>query len=140
MVTALRGFFASAAAVALLPLCLAAQQPAVITGRVTAEGDRPVANASVAIQQLGLGSNTRDDGTYTILVPAARVTGEQVTLTVRAINYKPQTATITLSQGQISQDFTLAPNPLQLGEVVVTGAGTTSEVEKLGTVRNYVDS
>jgi TonB-linked SusC/RagA family outer membrane protein len=140
MVTALRGFFASAAAVALLPLCLAAQQPAVITGRVTAEGDRPVANASIAIQQLGLGSNTRDDGTYTILVPAARVTGEQVTLTVRAINYKPQTATVALSAGQISQDFTLAPNPLQLGEVVVTGAGTTSEVEKLGTVRNYVDS
>jgi len=119
---------------------LAAQQPAVITGRVTAEGDRPVANASIAIQQLGLGSNTRDDGTYTILVPAARVTGEQVTLTVRAINYKPQTATVALSAGQISQDFTLAPNPLQLGEVVVTGAGTTSEVEKLGTVRNYVDS
>jgi TonB-linked SusC/RagA family outer membrane protein len=140
MVTALRGFFASAAAVALLPLGAAAQQPAVITGHVTGEGGRPVVNASVAIQQLGLGSNTRDDGTYTILVPAARVTGEQVTLTVRAINYKPQTATVALSAGQISQDFTLAPNPLQLGEVVVTGAGTTSEVEKLGTVRNYVDS
>ena len=140
MVTALRGFFASAAAVALLPLCVAAQQPAVITGHVTAEGGRPVANASVALTTLGLGSNTRDDGTYTILVPAARVTGEQVALTVRAINYKPQTATVALSAGQISQDFTLAPNPLQLGEVVVTGAGTTSEVEKLGTVRNYVDS
>jgi TonB-linked SusC/RagA family outer membrane protein len=140
MVTALRGFFASAAAVALLPLCLTAQQPAVVTGHVTGEGGRPIANASVAIQQLGVGSNTRDDGTYTILVPAARVTGEQVTLTVRAINYKPQTAQVTLSQGQITQDFSLAANPLQLGEVVVTGAGTTSEVEKLGTVRNYVDS
>jgi TonB-linked SusC/RagA family outer membrane protein len=140
MVTALRGFFASAAAVALLPLCVAAQQPAVITGHVTGEGGRPVANASVAIQQLGLGSNTREDGTYTILVPAARATGQQTTLTVRAINYKPQTAQVTLSEGQITQDFTLAANPLQLGEVVVTGAGTTSEVEKLGTVRNYVDS
>jgi TonB-linked SusC/RagA family outer membrane protein len=139
MVTALRGFFASAAAVALLPLCAAAQQPAVVTGHVTGEGGRPIANASVSIQQLGLGSNTRDDGAYTILVPAARVTGEQVTLSVRAINYKPQTAQVTLSQGQLTQDFSLAANPLQLGEVVVTGAGTTSEVEKLGTVRNYVD-
>lgn len=138
MVTALRGFFASAAAVALLPLCVAAQQPAVITGHVTGEGGRPVPNASVAITQLGLGSNTREDGTYTILVPAARVTGQQATLSVRAINYKPQTATVTLSEGQISQDFTLAANPLQLGEVVVTGAGTTSEVEKLGTVRDRV--
>src|SRR6185503_18218713 len=80
MVTALRGFFASAAAVALLPLCLAAQQPAVITGKVTGEGGRPVANASVSIQQLGIGANTREDGTYTILVPAARVTGGQVGL------------------------------------------------------------
>jgi len=140
MVTALRGFFASAAAVALLPLCLAAQQPAVITGKVTGEGGRPVANASVSIQQLGIGANTREDGTYTILVPAARVTGGQVGLTVRAINYRPETAQVALSAGPVSQDFSLVANPLQLGEVVVTGAGTTTEVEKLGTVRNYVDS
>jgi TonB-dependent SusC/RagA subfamily outer membrane receptor len=39
-----------------------------------------------------------------------------------------------------TQDFTLADNPLQLGELVVTGAGTVSEVEKLGTGRSSVDS
>src|SRR6266498_3431631 len=138
MVTALRGFFASAAAVALLPLGLTAQQPAVITGHVTGEGGRPIANASVAITQLGLGANTRDDGSYTILVPAARVTGGQATVTVRAINYRPQTVQVTLSEGSITQDFSLSANPLQLGEVVVTGAGTTSEVQKLGSVRNNV--
>ena len=33
-----------------------------------------------------------------------------------------------------------ADNPLQLGEIVVTGAGTVSEVEKLGTGRSSVDS
>src|SRR5438093_5493578 len=38
----------------------------------------------------------------------------------------------------MEQDFNLAPNPLQLGEVVVTGAGTTSTTEKLGSVRNNV--
>ena len=32
----------------------------------------------------------------------------------------------------------LEANPLQLGEVVVTGAGTATEVEKLGNVRNTV--
>src|SRR6185436_3837914 len=32
----------------------------------------------------------------------------------------------------------LEANPLQLGEVVITGAGTTTEVEKLGSVRNAV--
>jgi len=38
----------------------------------------------------------------------------------------------------VTHDFVLAANPLQLGEVVVTGAGTTSEAGKLGNVRNNV--
>jgi outer membrane cobalamin receptor len=38
------------------------------------------------------------------------------------------------------QDFSLVGNPLRLGEIVVTGAGTVSEVEKLGTGRSAVDS
>jgi TonB-linked SusC/RagA family outer membrane protein len=129
---------ASGAAVALLPAWLAAQDAAVISGAVTGENGRRLAGASVSVQQLGLGATTRDDGRYTILVPAARVTGQQVTLTARAINYKPQSVTVTLSDGQITQDFSLAPNPLNLGEIVVTGAGTATEVEKLGTVRDKV--
>ncbi|MGH7627998.1 MAG: SusC/RagA family TonB-linked outer membrane protein [Gemmatimonadales bacterium] len=122
----------------MLPAWLAAQEAAVISGAVTGESGRRLAGASVSIQQLGLGATSRDDGRYTILVPAARVTGQQITLTARAINYKPQTVTVTLSEGQITQDFGLAPNPLNLGEIVVTGAGTATEVEKLGTVRDRV--
>jgi TonB-linked SusC/RagA family outer membrane protein len=138
MGSALRRLVASGAAVALLPAWLAAQDAAVISGAVTGENGRRLAGASVSVQQLGLGATTRDDGRYTILVPAARVTGQQVTLTARAINYKPQTVTVTLSEGQLTQDFSLAPNPLNLGEIVVTGAGTATEVEKLGTVRDKV--
>jgi TonB-linked SusC/RagA family outer membrane protein len=138
MGSALRRLVASGAAVALLPAWLAAQDAAVISGAVTGENGRRLAGASVSVQQLGLGATTRDDGRYTILVPAARVTGQQVTLTARAINYKPQSVTVTLSDGQITQDFSLAPNPLNLGEIVVTGAGTATEVEKLGTVRDKV--
>ncbi|PYP42214.1 MAG: hypothetical protein DMD42_12425, partial [Gemmatimonadetes bacterium] len=37
-----------------------------------------------------------------------------------------------------SRSWRVAANPLQLGEVVVTGAGTTSSTEKLGNVRNSV--
>jgi TonB-dependent SusC/RagA subfamily outer membrane receptor len=47
---------------------------------------------------------------------------------------------VNLSGGSQTADFALADNPLQLGEIVVTGAGTESAVEKLGTVRNNVDS
>lgn len=140
MVPSLRRLIATVGAVTFVPAWMAAQQPAVISGQVTGEGGRPIPAATVSLAQLGLGATTREDGRYTILVPAARVTGQAATLTARAINFKPQTATITLSEGRTTQDFTLAPNPLQLGEVVVTGAGTTIEAEKFGSVRNYVDA
>ncbi|HEU4643263.1 MAG TPA: SusC/RagA family TonB-linked outer membrane protein, partial [Gemmatimonadaceae bacterium] len=63
-----------------------------------------------------------------------------VTLTARLIGFKAQSAQITLSAGTITHDFVLAANPLKLGEVVVTGAGTATTREKLGTVINTVDS
>jgi TonB-linked SusC/RagA family outer membrane protein len=93
----------------------------------------------VTVSSLGLGSTTRGDGTYTILVPAARIPTGAVTVTARLIGYKLASAQVTLEAGSATADFALADNPLQLGEVVVTGAGTTSEVEKLGTVRNPVE-
>jgi TonB-linked SusC/RagA family outer membrane protein len=139
MAPALRRFFATAA-MSLVPALALAQQPAVISGQVNGDNGRPLAGATVGIAQLGLGATTRDDGRYTILVPANRVSGQQVQLTARAINYKPQSVSVTLSDGQITQDFSLVANPLQLGEVVVTGAGTESSVEKLGNVRNNVSS
>jgi TonB-dependent SusC/RagA subfamily outer membrane receptor len=140
MVPALRRFFATAAVVSLVPAWVAAQQPAVISGQVNGDNGRPLAGATVGIAQLGLGATTRDDGRYTILVPANRVSGQQVQLTARAINFKPTSVSVTLAEGQITQDFSLVANPLQLGEVVVTGAGTESSVEKLGSVRSNVSS
>jgi TonB-linked SusC/RagA family outer membrane protein len=122
----------------VLPGMLLAQQPTVITGRVTDESARPIASATVAIPSLGLGATTRANGEYTIIVPGARVQDQAVPVTARVIGYKPQTVQLTLREGAISQDFTLATNPLQLGELVVTGAGTISQTEKLGAVRNNV--
>src|SRR2546422_9668713 len=40
----------------------------------------------------------------------------------------------------MEQDFNLGPSPLQLGEVVVTGAGTSSLTEKLGNAQHTVAS
>jgi TonB-linked SusC/RagA family outer membrane protein len=119
---------------------LLAQQPAIITGRVTDENARPISSATVTIPSLSVGATTRANGEYTILVPGARVQGQAVPMTVRVIGYKPQSVQLTLREGTITQDFTLTTNPLQLGELVVTGAGTVSEVEKLGTARSYIDS
>jgi len=94
----------------------------------------------VRIPALGIGVMTKDNGVYTMLVPAARVEGQQVTLLARLVGYRARTDTISLTSGIITHDFTLAMNPLQLGEIVVTGAGMVTEAKKLGSVRNAVDS
>jgi TonB-linked SusC/RagA family outer membrane protein len=122
------------------PMAVHAQAPLTISGRVTSAGGAPLTAASVYITSLSVGAQTREDGRYSFTIPAARVTGQRVTLTARQIGYKPQDVEIVLSSGALTQDFNLVPNPLQLGEVVVTGAGTMTEVEKLGSVRNSVSA
>ncbi|MGH9263002.1 MAG: TonB-dependent receptor plug domain-containing protein, partial [Acidimicrobiales bacterium] len=47
---------------------------------------------------------------------------------------------VALAPGALTRDFALEANPLQIGEIVVTGAGTVAAAEKLGNVRNSVDS
>jgi len=116
-----------------------AQQPVTITGKVTTAQGAPLSQATVLVQDLNAGTTTRPDGSYTLAIPGARVPAGPVTVTARAVGYKPSVAQVTL-RGAVQQNFSLAENPLRLGEIVVTGAGTVSEVEKLGTGRSYVDS
>jgi TonB-linked SusC/RagA family outer membrane protein len=113
-------------------------QGTTVSGRVISEERQPLAGVTVSITDLGVGAPTRDDGTYLILVPGARVTGQTVTITARRVGYRQASARVALSAAAVTQDFTLIANPLQLGEIVVTGAGTQIEVEKLGSVRNAV--
>ena len=125
----------------LAPATAAAQQEAaVVSGRVTGETSQPLGAATVAIRALNIGTQTDDNGAYRLVVPAARVRGQQVALEVRRVGYKPQTRLITLTSGAITQNFQLETNPLRLGEVVITGAGTLSSTEKLGNSRSSVDS
>jgi TonB-linked SusC/RagA family outer membrane protein len=117
-----------------------AQQAATLTGKVSGEGGAPVPFASVVVVGMGLGATTREDGVYSITVPAGRVSNQRVDLTVRAIGYQSATQQVTVSAGTVTTNFTLAVNPLRLGEVVVTGAGTASSIERLGAVVSTVKS
>src|SRR5438552_6991831 len=121
-----------------LPALLAAQAPVTITGKVTSDAGQSLGQVEVAIPTMGLGALSKDDGRYTIVVPGARVSGQTVTMAARRLGYKSQSAQVTLTAGGVTHDFVLAANPLQLGEVVVTGAGTSTSAEKLGSVRNSV--
>lgn len=127
-----------ACVVVAAPVVLAAQTT--VTGHVKGEAGNALSGANVGITDLGVGTTTRENGEYSFSVPASRVHGQTVTLSVRIIGYKATTAQITLNPGTVTQDFTLTANPLQLGEVIITGAGTASTREKLGTVINTVDS
>ncbi len=129
-----------AAAVAW-PQLAPAQQPITISGNVVNETGQPMPGASVALLGLGLGSMTDDAGKYSFIVPAARASGQTATLEARRLGYRPVQFQVTLAPGTtISHNFALSANPLQLGEVVVTGAGTATQAERIGTVRTPVDS
>src|SRR3989440_8516270 len=119
---------------------LAAQGPVTITGKVTSDAGQPLGQVEVAIPTMGLGALSKDDGGYTLVVPSARVSGQTVTMVARRLGYKSQSAQVTLTAGGVTHDFVLAANPLQLGEVVVTGAGTAMPAEQLGNVRNSVSA
>ncbi len=137
MVITLRRRILACIGLSLVP-ALAAAQDATISGRVTTTNNAPIGSVTVSIPELGVGTFTNEQGAYSVTVPAGRVNRQTVTITARRVGYKPNQARITINPGPITQNFSLEANPLQLGEVVITGAGTATSVEKLGNVRNTV--
>lgn len=128
--------------VATVPAALAAQQTATITGRILSEDGQPLGSANVVLGSLQIGVLTRPDGTYQLVVPGARFqAGQTFQLFAQLLGYRTQSALVTLSPGAtLTQDFRLTIDPLRLDEIVTTGAGTLSRVERLGTARAAVDS
>jgi TonB-linked SusC/RagA family outer membrane protein len=110
-----------------------------VRGTVRSDQGGVITGASVSIPALGVGSTSRTDGSYSFTIPAARATGQSARLVARFVGFSPESVTVTLS-GDVTHDFTLKVNPLRLGEVVVTGAGTETTRERLGNVINTVDS
>jgi TonB-linked SusC/RagA family outer membrane protein len=139
-----RRWVATAVALVAVPVSAVAQAqetPVTITGRVTNEMGEPLRAANVSIPELNLFVMVSPQGTYRLIVPAARAQRQQVALRARMIGYQAQALPIRLTPGAtIERDFRLVADPLRLEEVVVTGAGTASLAERLGTVRASVDA
>ena len=113
------------------PGTLAAQATGQITGTVTGDTGQPLSGASVSVVGTASGALTGQDGRYTISGVQA---GER---TVRAalIGYAPQTATITVSAGQVaSQNFQLTSEAVELEGIVAVGYGTQRKVNLTGAV------
>jgi Ca-activated chloride channel family protein len=101
-----------------------AQAPAVITGRVTNPQGQPEASVVVRIEAYNAGTATAADGMYRLVVPAERIrSGTMVNLTASRVGLGTVTRSITLHPGSsIVQNFVLAPQALQLENIVVAGA------------------
>ena len=136
----IREFVLATLAFLVWPALAAAQQSGVISGTVTTEAGAPVEAATVFIEGLNVGTTTNAEGRYTINLPPGRLTGGTATLRARRIGFTAAAAQISLTPGTQTRNITLASNPMQLGEVVVTGEGTRTTREKLGNVINSVDS
>ncbi|HXE85129.1 MAG TPA: carboxypeptidase-like regulatory domain-containing protein, partial [Gemmatimonadales bacterium] len=135
------GWVLFAAALALFPARLVAQEPVTITGKVTGATGEALRDVNITIFELGIGVWTGADGTYRLNVPGARASGQQVRVTARLIGFRAQSNMITLAPGAtLEQNFQLAADPLRLEEIVVTGAGTETRRERLGTSTPRVDS
>ncbi len=109
-----------------------AQAQTVITGRVTNTAGQGIPGASVVIPTLGLGvgGNTKVDGTYTMTVPSSSV-GQNVVITARRIGFAPVSRNITISAGSSVQNFTVSEAASKIEDVIVTGVAEATSAKNL---------
>jgi TonB-linked SusC/RagA family outer membrane protein len=123
--------FGTLAVLAVVTPALAQGQAAVLTGRVMSDQGQPLAGATVQITALSVSVQTSATGAFTLTVPAARVSGQTVTVRARAIGYQPSVSGLSLHSGTQAINFTLVQDVTQLSAIVVTGVATATEQVKL---------
>lgn len=114
---------------ALLPLLMftgqAIAQAKQISGRVTNATGGPVANASVIVKGLNIGTSTDNDGRFSLSVPASAGT-----LVVTSIGFNAQEVRVTGETVNVS----LGTAAAALNEVVVVGYGTQRRRDVTGAI------
>lgn len=116
---------------AVIPSARAQAQNATITGKVVGDAGQPLEFANVYITELVLSVPTNAQGIFSIVVPAARVSGQAVNLRVRAVGFKPGFVAIKVTPGSQTQNFTLEKDVNRLSEVVVSGSMEGTERSKV---------
>ena len=102
-----------------------------VTGRVTQAGSNTgLQAANVRIVAAAVSVGTGEDGVYRIALPDSFRTKE-VSVSVRAIGFKPTSRTIRLEGDTTTADFQLEVDVSRLQEVVVTGASSAVGTKKL---------
>jgi len=115
-------------------------QDAIIRGTVTSDRGELIPVADVLILELGITATTGTNGRYQLLVPGARVQGQQVTVRARQIGYKPLIRALTLAPGEHQLNFTLVTDVNMLEAIVVTGVQEATERIKVPFSVSQVDA
>ncbi len=117
---------------ASLATASSAQAQAVLSGRVTDASGNAIPGANVVIPSLGLGvgANTRVDGTYIVTLPSTSV-GRSVVVTARRIGFAPVTRDVTIIAGTQTQNFQLTQDATRIDDVVVTGVAEATSTRNL---------
>lgn len=111
---------------AVLGVTQVTAQTKTIRGKVTEDGKKPIANASVLVKGSTVGTKADEQGNYTLAVPASAKV-----LVFSALNYVAQEANIG-SKSEINVVLTSVASDLQ--EVIVTGYGTTKKAANTGSI------
>ena len=110
----------------LLAMAAAAQQNAMVRGRVTIDGS-PLPGVTVSIGDLRLSTVTDAEGRYQMAVPADRA-GRSVKVSAALQGFQTRTETVTLSAGETTHDF---PMRVSFGQEITVGSrAVTAEAEK----------
>jgi TonB-linked SusC/RagA family outer membrane protein len=126
------------AGLALSPMPALAQGATVVSGFVRSTNGSPLVGAVVSAPALRVSSTTNAEGRYSFTLPPT-ASGE-ISISVRRIGYRAQTATITATGAPISRDFSLVVSPTELAEVVVTALGVERPRSTLGTAQQQLSA
>jgi len=115
-------------------------QDAVLRGKISSDRGEPVSGANVVVEELRMSASTNATGEYSLVVPGARVRGQQVVVRARGIGFKPNSKAITLTPGEQTVDLTLPYDVNLLEAVVVTGVQEATEQVKVPFTVSRVDA
>ena len=116
-------------------------QTVTVSGRVTTQTGEVIPGADVGVTALRVGAITDEQGRYSFTFPAARLTGQSLTVVVRRIGYLSTSRTIVPRVGATATaDFSLVAVVNQLEGVVTTALGLQREKSQLGTAQQEISS
>ncbi|MEO7367661.1 MAG: SusC/RagA family TonB-linked outer membrane protein, partial [Gemmatimonadaceae bacterium] len=125
----------------IAPAAAIAQQGVTVSGQVTQGlSNAPVAAASVSIAELKVGAQTDAQGRYNFTVPAARATGQAVSVTARRIGFSQSSLRVNLTGTGVVADFHLTATATELTATVITALGLERQKSTLGTAQQQITS